>query len=284
MDDEQFRQLLDHFGYSWKGYSRVRKGVKRRISRHMQNLGCRSIEEYLKSLDSDWELQRQFASMMSVSVSRFFRDQVLWKMMDHHIVPEIVKENREKIRFLSVGCACGEEVYSFKIVWDILHARLGCMPELEVLATDINPSYLRRAQEGIYSLSSLKEVPQELRDISFTFSGKDGFYRIAPSIKKGISWKVHNVFKEPLEGYFQIIFLRNGILTYYNDELKRSAFRRVVDSLADGGYLIIGSHEKLPVDSKEFLPVRGQRYIFRRVVTVKPPRHEVPGPDLAYDD
>ena len=174
MDDEQFRQLLNHFGYAWKGYRRVRKGVKRRISRHMQQVGCRNNEEYLKSLEGDWALQGQFTRVMSVSVSRFFRDQALWKMMEHHIVPEIVKENRGKVRFLSVGCACGEEVYSFRIVWDLVNARLGCMPELEIVATDINPDYLKRAQEGNYSRGSLKEVPRELRNACFAYLREDG--------------------------------------------------------------------------------------------------------------
>lgn len=265
MDDEQFRQLLDHFGYSWRGYRRVRKGVKRRISRHMQKLGCRSIEEYLKSLESDWELRREFDSAMSVSVSRFFRDRALWKTMEDHIVAEIAKESREQVRFLSIGCACGEEVYSFRIVWDIVRDRLGCMPELEILATDINSDYLGRAQNGIYSLSSLKEVQRELRDKFFTYLSEDGVYRIAPLIKKGVLWKVHDVIKEPFEGDFQIILLRNGILTYYSNKLKRSAFRTVVNSLAHGGYLIIGSHEKLPGNYTHLLPFGGTAYIFKRI-------------------
>ena len=48
MDDQQFRELLDHFGYSWEGYRRVRRGVKKRISKHLRQLGCRSIDEYNK--------------------------------------------------------------------------------------------------------------------------------------------------------------------------------------------------------------------------------------------
>jgi chemotaxis protein methyltransferase CheR len=269
MDDEGFRQLLNHFGYSWKGYRKVRKGVKRRISRHMQQLGCRlgcrSIEEYLKSLDSDCGLWREFTSVMSVSVSRFFRDRALWQIMEEHIVPEIVKENKEKVQFLSIGCACGEEVYSFRIVWDIVHARLGCMPELALLATDIKPDYLSRAQKGVYSKGSLKEVPRELRDTYFIYLRKNGVYRVAPSIKEGISWKVHDVMKEHLEGTFQIIFLRNGILTYYSDELKGCAFRKAVDSLAYGGYLIIGSHEKLPGKYRHLLPFGSTTYIFKKI-------------------
>jgi chemotaxis protein methyltransferase CheR len=264
MDDEQFRQVLDHFGYSWKGYRRVRKGVKRRIGRHMQQVGCRNTKEYLKWLDADSGLRRRLDPVMSVSVSRFFRDRLLWKMMEDHIVPEIIKENRKKVRFLSVGCACGEEVYSFKIVWEIKHARLEYMPELEIVAMDINPDYISRAQEGKYCESSLKEVPWELRDVYFLYSRKDGIYRVAPSMKAGISWKVRDAVKEPLQGDFQVIFLRNGILTYYNVVLRRAAFRKIMGSLSKGGFLIIGSHEKLPVETRALSPFRGQQYIFRK--------------------
>ncbi len=244
---------------------RVRRGVKRRISRHMQQLGCRTLEEYLKSLDSDWGLRRQFDNVISVSVSRFFRDRALWKIMEECIVVEIAKKNKEKVRFLSIGCACGEEVYSFRIVWDIVQARLGCMPELEVLATDINPDYLGRAQKGVYSKGSLKEVPRELRDTYFTYLRKNGVYRVTPSIKKGISWKVHDLLTEPFEGDFQIILLRNGILTYYSEDLKESAFRGVAGSLAGSGYLIIGSHEKLPGKYNSLLPFEGTTYIFKKI-------------------
>jgi len=31
MDDNQFQILLDYLQYSWTGYRRVRKGVKKRI-------------------------------------------------------------------------------------------------------------------------------------------------------------------------------------------------------------------------------------------------------------
>jgi chemotaxis protein methyltransferase CheR len=265
MDDEQFRQLLDHFGYSWSGYRRVRKGVKRRIRRHMQQVRCRNNQEYLSRLDADSGLRSQFESVMSVSVSRFFRDRLLWKIMEDHILPQIVKGKRGKVQFLSVGCACGEEVYSLKIVWEIQRPRLEDMPELQISAMDINPDYIRRAREGKYSKSSLKEVPDKLRDVYFLYSGKDDLYEIVPSMRAGISWKVQNAVNEPLQGNFQVIFLRNGILTYYTDELRRTAFRKILGSLSRGGFLVIGSHERLPVETGDLLPIMGQQYIFERI-------------------
>lgn len=265
MDDHQFRQLLDHFGYSWEGYRRVRRGVKKRISRHMQQLGCRNIDEYLHSLDKDEETKRHFECLMSVSVSRFFRDRLLWKTIEDQILPTIIKENRAKVKVWSAGCACGEEVYSFKILWEGLKGRLDPMPELEIWATDINPVHLRRAQDGVYPLSSLKEVPQELREVYFIRHEGQGLSRIAPSLNKGVLWKVHSLLVALGEFGFQIIFLRNSILTYYQDELKRSAFEGVMGCLALGGFLVVGSHEKLPFESKDLIPYSGEPYIFKKI-------------------
>ena len=76
-------------------------------------------------------------------------------------------KNFEKIKVWSAGCACGDEVYSFKIIWDDLKNRVGHLPKLELIATDMNPDYLDIARTGIYSSSSLKEVTKEFQSIYF---------------------------------------------------------------------------------------------------------------------
>ena len=53
MDDHHFRQLLQHLGLSWPGYRKVRKGVKKRIHRHMQSLECKNIPAYLQKLEKN---------------------------------------------------------------------------------------------------------------------------------------------------------------------------------------------------------------------------------------
>ena len=265
MDDQQFRQLLDHFGYSWRGYRKVRKGVKKRIIKHMQEIGCRSMETYLDSLDRDEELRGQCESLMCVSISRFFRDRLLWKAIEYQIVPGFLKENIKRLKLWFAGCACGEEAYSFKILWEGLKGRFDLMPELEIWATDINRVFLSRAQDGIYALSSLREVTPELKEIYFISHGDQGPYSIVPLLKQGIRWRVHNLSSEFDEFNFQIIFLRNSILTYYNDELKQAAFQKVIDSLNNGGFLIIGTHEELPFESRDLVPFGGLTYISKKV-------------------
>ncbi len=265
MDDEQFRQLLDYFGYCWRGYRKVRKGVKKRVAKHMQQIGSRSIEDYLHALQSDEDLRNDCERIMTVSVSRFFRDRVLWRIIGDEIIPCFIKEHREKAKFWSAGCACGEEVYSLKILWESVKDGFDFMPKLEVWATDLNPDYLRRAKQGIYPLSSLKEIPPELRKQYFVSPREAGLYSIMPSLKRGITWRAHNLLLKFDESEFQIIFLRNSLLTYYRDEIKRPAFERVVSRLAEGGFLMIGSHEQLPEKNKQLLPFGGTTYIFKKL-------------------
>ena len=43
MQDSAFLKLLDYLGLSWSGYRKVRRGVKKRVARHMGQCGCRTL-------------------------------------------------------------------------------------------------------------------------------------------------------------------------------------------------------------------------------------------------
>ena len=89
-------------------------------------------------------------------------------------------------------------------------------------------------------------------------------YAVASPVKKGITWKQHNLLSELPGTGFHIIFLRNNLLTYYKDEIKIPAFKNVLESLSSGGYLIVGSHEKLPAGFPNLSPVSGHSCIFQK--------------------
>ncbi|NVM22716.1 MAG: hypothetical protein HWN68_13165 [Desulfobacterales bacterium] len=264
MNDYQFSQLLNHFGLSWDGYRKVRKGVKKRIRRHMHQMGCKTMQEYLAALDQDKEAGSHCELLMTVSVSRFFRDRGLWEILESEILPAIILKNKEAVKCWLAGCACGQEVYSLKIVWDRLGGRNKRLPALEIWATDMNPDYLDKARTGVYHRSSLREAPQALRDIYFESHAKGQFFAVRDTVKKGIFWQVHNLLSDPPATDFQLVFLRNSLLTYYQDELKAPAFEKVVESLDQDGFLIIGAGEKLPSGSRGLLPFAGHPCIFQK--------------------
>jgi len=246
MDDDQFRLLLDWFDYSWSGYRKVRKGVKKRISRHMQELKCPNINIYLELLNKSAELRQECEKRMTISISRFLRDRQLWHDLENHLLPCMIESEKKVLRLWSAGCARGEEVYSFKIIWDRLNKTNRQLPEIEITATDIHPDYIDKARAGVYAKSSIKEVAQEDREHYFDIGKSGNRFEIKAAFQRDIEWKIQDIFSDPPGSAFDIIFLRNNLLTYYKAHLKIEGLKSVTAALAPAGWLIVGSHEKLP--------------------------------------
>ena len=246
MNDEQFRQLLDYFQCSWAGYRKVRKGVKKRIARHMQELNCRHVKDYLDMIRQNDQERQECERRMTVSISRFFRDRKLWHDLENEILPRLIESEIDKLKVWSAGCARGEEVYSFQIVWERLKIRFDILPELKLIATDMHPEYIQKAQAGMFHKSSLREIPEAIRDDYFDRKKGGNRYDVKPIFKDNIVWRIQNLFSEPPGSGFHIIFLRNNLLTYYRTHRIKAPLIQILKSLSPGGWLIIGSHEKLP--------------------------------------
>jgi len=226
------------------------------------------MKEYFLALDQNKDARQNCERLMTVSISRFFRDRALWESLENDVLAAIIEENRGSVKVWSAGCACGEEVYSLKILWHTLRARLQGLPELEIWATDMSPVYLNKAWNGIYPRSSLKEVPEAFRALYFIPGVKEQTYAVAEGLKRGIEWRTHNLLFDPPGTNFQLIFLRNSLLTYYKDELKSIAFHKVFDSLVQSGFLIIGVGEKMPPWVRGLLPFGHHPCIFQKSVLI----------------
>jgi len=222
------------------------------------------MEAFLAELDKNDEIRHQCELLMTVSISRFFRDRAFWQGFKENILPEYMDDDRDKIKFWSAGCACGEEVYSLKIIWDILSESYFNIPELEVLATDMNPIYLERARSGVYPPSSLKEATKEIQSRYFKQKRGKKLFEVKTFLKKGVTWKVHHLLSDPPISDFDIIFLRNNVLTYYKEELKKKAFGKVLGSLALNGFLVIGCHETIPIEASALIGVEPYSFVFKK--------------------
>ncbi len=193
------------------------------------------------------EKRAQIENLMTVSISRFFRDRDLWQAIENWVLPAVLSQKKEKIRFWSAGCARGEEAYSLRILWEELKREKERLPKLELWATDMNPEVLDRAKTVTFGVSSLKEMPEDSRLRYFHPAFLKGQWEICEVLKEEIHWQVNNIETDsPPADEFQLIFLRNSILTYYKTERAYPTLRKTVQTLSSGGFLVIGVHEKLP--------------------------------------
>jgi len=280
MDDESFRQILHLFNLSWPGYRKVRKGVKKRIARHMQECGCRRTSDYLLILKADHDAAKKARELLTVSLSRFFRDLRLWETLKNCIIPKLVREidltGRLPVRVWSAGCSCGEEAYSLQILWDQMEGQVPRMPPVEIWATDSNSQVLEKARTGIYRRSSLRNLnPSTLQDF---FTPVSNGFAIREELKEGIHWVLHDFVSDiPPRIIFDIIFLRNNLLTYYDSPVKVRVFFEILAALRAGGFLIVGNNEEIPAEAVSLRRCSEYRCIFWR--NAEPPKSRVTGRD-----
>ncbi len=244
LNDSDFSQLLRVLDRPWKGYRKVRKGVMKRIRRHMRRLACTDIEEYLALIQGNADEYSTCQALLRVTISRFFRDRLVWENIQENILPRLLANFPDKIRIWSAGCAGGEEPYSMAILW----SELKPMTTLELIASDADQNSILRAQSAIYGRSSLKEVSPQLIKRYFAHSETDDTYQVDSAAKEAIIWHQHDLLDSPLGHGFHIIFLRNNLLTYYDEPMLSVALKQLLTALVPGGYLIVGSHETLPTE------------------------------------
>lgn len=246
LSDDEFRILLDHMDRPWAGFRKVRKGVKKRLRRHMSELGCTTVYDYLEWIDRLPAARNHCEHLLAVVISRFFRDRGMWVRLASHWLPILMDRFPEGLTVWSAGCAGGEEPYSLAMAWEAAAASAGRRPALRIVASDAEPSNLARARQGRYPPGSLKELPQACKQRWFEAIRGSRLLKINGCLGERIRWQTHHLLQAPPGNLFHLVLLRNSLLTYYQGPRLHCAFRRIVDRIAPGGLLVVGSHEKPP--------------------------------------
>jgi chemotaxis protein methyltransferase CheR len=249
LDDNDFRLLLNHLDRPWSGFRKVRKGVKKRLRRHLTQLSCTSIQDYIYRIDQEPAVWKQCQDRLAVTISRFFRDRQLWDHLHQQILPDLYRRFPERLTAWSAGCASGEEPYSLAMVAAAAAETVFGVGPIQILATDADPTCLQRAREGRFPQSSLKELPEAFKNRWLKPAGRRT-WRVDDRLGAGIHWKTHQLLDMPPQDRFHLILLRNNLLTYYRGDRMHTAFNRIVECLENEGILILGSHEHPPPTSR----------------------------------
>jgi chemotaxis protein methyltransferase CheR len=213
----------------------------------MERIGCTTLDGYLDRIEKNPSIRVECEACLRVTISRFYRDRRLWEHLRKRVLPELMGRFPGGLTAWSAGCANGEEPYTLAMVWEALVTSGTKLPPLRILATDANTECLNRAEAGRYPLSSLKEVTDEVKSRWFRPTPGGRQWQIDPRLKKYIHWQVHDLLAPPPRRIFQLVFLRNNLLTYHQGKIMINALDGIAATLANGGILILGSHERLPV-------------------------------------
>ena len=210
--------------------------MKRRIDSWMSSRGLSDYEPFYNYLKSNNDKLEEFIDYITINVSEFFRNPEQWEYLENEIIPKLAPNLR--IRIWSAACSTGDEPYTLAMIF------LKHFPKTKfsIIATDIDDKALTGAKEGVYSHKSIVNVPEEYRKY-FTKNEK-GKYVISDEIKKCVSFKKHNLFKDPYPVSVNLIVCRN-VLIYFTEEKKDEIFKEFHKSLVRGGVLFVGNTEQM---------------------------------------
>lgn len=250
-DEECVRLLkswLPRLGYRWSGYRKVHRTVCKRLHRRLGELGLSGVGAYQDRLELDPAERSHLDAMCRIPISRFYRDRSVFDALRNTVLPNLVERAVARpdsmIRCWSCGCASGEEAYSLRIIWEFTTppgAR-----GYHILATDADPTMLKRAKRGCYQPGSLRELPAPMCRRAFARSGQ--LYCVRPEFRSAMTFEQQDVRSTLPTGTFDLILCRNVVFTYFERSLQLQVMRELTDHLEAGGFLVIGQQEHLPSD------------------------------------
>ena len=215
----------------------------------MQELQLSSgFSQYRSYLEDNPEEWYQLEKLCDVTISRFFRDRELWEFLRRDLLKHLLHTDQtEPLQIWSAGCCNGEEPYSVSMVCDMLSNQGNLNRGISILATDRNSEVLSRAMRGEYPGGALSELTEEeIRTFFEKISNGDDEYRIRNRIKQNTEFEQRDIRHSIPDRLFDIVFCRNLVFTYSEKKEQHRFLDRVYSSLKNGGYLIIGSDEKIP--------------------------------------
>lgn len=217
--------------------------VSNRLRKRLSALAINSYEDYYKLLtQGDSEEKQNFIDAISTNETYFYRGGEQFESLRSGILPQLFK-TRSTLKIWSAGSSSGEEPYSVLMAAEQAAKETKWSGKIELIATDINVSVLDAARKGLYSITTLRNLPDPFLSMYFNACPGDHF-EVKDELKKKITFFPHNLLKDDApDGIFDIIYCRN-VLMYFARKTQESIItKKFAPALAKDGYLFIGSSE-----------------------------------------
>ena len=191
--------------------------VEERVRRALRREGVGDAAALARLLRNDPGARSRFRRSVAVSVSGLFRDPHQFHLLEHEILPALLRRGG-RVRVWSAGCADGTELYSVAILLD----RAGALDRAVLLGSDVLEENLERARAGPL-----------------------GDARVPPRLRSRLRWEVRDMLRsDPPPGRWSLVLCRN-VAIYLCPEARRELHARLASALAPGGVLLLGRSERL---------------------------------------
>jgi chemotaxis protein methyltransferase CheR len=229
---EQVRQLAQIDLLQYK-----RGQMERRIRSFAQRRGFESLTEYIAVLRDDRGQLEEFLDRITINVSQLWRNPEQWKQLADTVLPELASTGR--IRAWSAGCSYGAEAFTLAALCRTVvpHARL------EIRGTDIDVRMIERARAGRFSSEDARSAPPDVLGRWFRREGEE--WVAAPQLRVLPRFDVGDLLRMGFPvAAFDLILCRNTVI-YFTEPVRDALHARLAGALRQGGYLVVGSTERV---------------------------------------
>lgn len=219
--------------------------IETALSALLRERGIATLDELITILVMGKEpsLSQNVVEALLNNETYFFRDRAPFELLARYALPELVKlrGKSRRLRIWSAGCSTGQEVYSLAMLFaEDPEAWRGWT--VDILGTDVSTSCVDRARNGSYSQFEVQRGLGINQMIKWFEECGEG-WRAVEALRKPVRFQVHNLLEPPPHpGGFDIVLCRN-VLLYLSPDKKALAFERLVSSMAEDGWLMLGAGE-----------------------------------------
>ncbi len=241
-----------------------RKFLEKRIDFRMKNLNLNYYQDYIKYIRENPVEVDLFLDKFTINYTYFFRNYNIFKNFENYIKFYVSYTNRP-LRIWSAPCATGDEPYTIAMILEQMKKNNKNFPDFEIVASDIDPAALKVAKEGIYGEYPVHETPENYLKSYFSIQDTE----LGPKfiLSKEIKDKVELIQEDIIKGHqkkgkYDFIFCRNFFI-YINQFAREKLLQTLESRLYDGGLLILGGSERLPLKNSNFksINIRDRFYV-----------------------
>ncbi|WP_425400554.1 CheR family methyltransferase [Aeoliella sp.] len=233
--------------------------IESRLAPIVKRLECRDYAELVQRAKgvAGSDVRSEIVDAITTHETLFFRDESPFNALRYKILPDLIEAiessgRQRRIRIWSAACSTGQEVYSIAMV---LHEIAQMLPgwDLQIFGTDVSPASVETARRGWYSNLEVGRGLDDLNKSNY-FSHEAAGWQVSQDLQRLARFDVRNLLQPfPEMNLFDIVFCRN-VAIYFKPEQRADMFHRIVDTMTPGGWLFVGSAERLSDLGAEFTP------------------------------
>jgi chemotaxis protein methyltransferase CheR len=255
-DYERFAAFLhERVGIDLFQYKR--RQMERRIRSRALRTGCGDLDTYQLVVDRSGSERDALLAHITINVSQLFRNPEQWERIARSVIPDLA--GRGAIRAWSAGCSFGAEAYSLAATV----ADVAPQVQLEVDATDIDRRILEAGGRGEFTAEDARAADPGMLERRFE-PLPDGGWRAGRPLMDAVTFAQQDLLATTSRpGRYDLILCRNVVI-YLTPEARSLVHELLASSLRPGGYLVIGSTERIALPLPGLGLEQVHPFIFRR--------------------